>query len=144
MGLQNYGPWQSFEQQRWTVEQHKENRARYASAYCRFNSTGWGEIAFPKCFEFGLTFTERPYVSYACSLDGDQLVDTRFPRSQGGVYKWKQDSRGFYTGAWCYAVVETQSPYIPTTEAEPKYSLEHDYTFNGLAFKALPDYLAEN
>jgi hypothetical protein len=68
------------------------------------------------------------------------LIDTRFPRSWGGVFQWKQNARGFYTGAWCYTVVETASPFIAAQYEEPGYTIQHHFQFAGLGIKDLPEY----
>jgi hypothetical protein len=135
-------PWLGLQQHREYLRRNAENSTRHGYAYAKFDSTGWGEFAFPDCFEFGLTYTEEPYVSYSYSLDGDSLVDTRFPRSMGGVYRWKLNNRGFFVGAWCFVCVDSRSPFIATSEREPNYALRHYFSFAGMAMKDLPDHLA--
>lgn len=129
------------------INQVAENSARQANAWAAFVTTGWGEVAFPDCYEFDLTFAEQPFVAYSCWVQRNALADedeilvpTRFPRCTGGVWGWKQNSRGFYTGAWCYVTVDTQSPFIVTVEADPTYTIQHHFTFDGLGIKDLPDY----
>jgi hypothetical protein len=140
----NNDAWAGLQQNREYLRRNAENATRHGYAYGKFNSTGWGEFAFPDCFEFGLTYTEEPYVAHSYSLDGATLVNTRFPRAFGGVYAWKQNNRGFYVGAWCFAVVDTRSPYIRTTVTkDPGYTLTHYFNFAGMAMKDLPDHLAE-
>lgn len=137
-------PWEDFERHRGYVNQQAENASRHALAMGTFLTTGWGEVVFSDCFDFEMTFTERPTVSYGVSLGGDNdLVATRYPRATGGVYRWKQDVHEFYTGAWCYVTIDTRSPFIATSEAEPGYTLYHDFLFQGNAVKVLPDYLAD-
>jgi len=130
-------PLRGLQQQRAFVTQTRENSTRFAQTFGRFTTTGWGEVAFEDMFDFGLSFIEEPFVAYSSSIDSDALIDTRFPRATGGVYRWKQDKRGFYVGAWCYTTIETKSPNIATTEAEPNYSLVHYYSFSGKAIKDL-------
>ena len=129
------------ERRRQQVQQVNENSARLAQAFAMYDSTGWGEFTVQAVFDFGLTFVEEPVVAYCYALDGDTLVDTRFPRAWGGVYKWKLDSKGFYTGAWVFFVVETRSSFIETSAAEPGYEINHYFTFTGIAYKDLPTYL---
>jgi hypothetical protein len=104
-------------------------------------------VSFPDAYEFDLTFAERPFVSYGYVVirnalpDVDELlIDTRFPRAWGGVAEWKQNSRGFYQGAWCFTVVESQSPFILAEYDEPNYVIQHHFTFMGLGIKDLPEY----
>lgn len=138
------GVWLNLESQRADTRRNNENSTRDANAYARFTTTGWGEIAFEECFEFGLTFIEEPYVACSMSLqDGDKLIEGRFPRASGGVYRWKKNHRGYYVGAWLFVTVETSSPNIYTSELDPGYELDHSFIFAGMAMKDLPDYLAE-
>jgi hypothetical protein len=128
------------------VSQTRENSTRFAQAFGSFDTTGWGEVAFEDCFEFGLTFIEEPFPAYSFSVEleenDDPLVDTRFPRCSGGIWKWKRNKRGFYVGAWCLVTVESQSAFITTAEPEPDYPLRHFFTFSGKAMKDLPSHLA--
>lgn len=142
-------PWLDMEARRSELNRHGENTARWAFAAATYRSDGWGEFAFPDCHDFDLTFGERPYVSYGYSVinntltvDGvdDVLVDTRFPRAWGGICQWKQNSRGFYTGAWAFVVVESASPFIVAEYDEPNYRIQHHFTFMGLGIKDLPEY----
>lgn len=139
--------WLDMEKRRSEVNRHGENSPRLAQAWATFRTTGWGEKAFADCYEFDLTFAERPYVSYGSVVlsstltDVDEvLIDTRFPRCWGGVFQWKQNARGFYTGAWCYTIVETQTPFIVAQYDEPGYTIQHHFQFSGLGIKDLPEY----
>jgi hypothetical protein len=143
MAIGPSNPLQHLDSQRALINQTRENSTRFAESFATLNTTGWGEFAFDACFEFGLTFIQMPHVSYSWSLDGDTLVDTRFPRAGGGVYRWKQDKRGFYVGAWMCLTVDTQSPYIDIgSEPQPNYTMTHYFTFAGKAIKDLPAHLA--
>ncbi len=140
--------WEDIEQRRHYLSRNAENTTRLAVAFTRFSTTGWGETSFEDCAEFGLVFIEMPFVTHSMSLteDSPDLVDTRFPRGSGGVYKWKRNTHGFYTGAYCFVTVATQDPFITvSTEGvnDPGYELEHHFTFHGLAMKYIPDYQAE-
>jgi hypothetical protein len=138
-------PWDSIRQHEADDRRHLENSARIASAYGFFSTTGWGEFAFEDCHIFGLTFIEEPSVAYGYSLDGDSLVDLRFPRAWGMVYRWKQDQRGYYVGAWVAIVVDTLSPatIADVPEDDPGYSLDHSFTFAGIALKDLPTHVLD-
>ena len=139
-------PLQSQDDQRSLIAQTRENSTRFGEAFAFFDTTGWGETAFEECYVFDMTFIQPPFVSYSFSVEleenDDPLVDGRFPRCSGGIYKWKRDKRGFYVGAWCLVTVETQSPFILTTEVEPNYPLRHYFRFCGKAMKDLPAHLA--
>lgn len=146
-------PWIDFERRRGDVNRHGENSPRLAQAWADYTTTGWGEVAFPDCFDFNLTFAERPFVSYSYKvirhqlspdtypeLVDDVLVDTRFPRCHGGVYDWQMNSRGFYIGAWMFVTIQTQDPWITTTYPDPNYVIQHHFTFAAMGIKDLPDY----
>lgn len=135
---------QALEQRRSQLDAIRENSSRLATSRLTFTTHGWGEIKLPDVSYFSGTFIERPGVATGFCIDGDALVPTRFPRVTAGVYKWLQDSSGFYIGAWVFLVVDTQSSFIETTvAADPGYDLIHDFTFTGVATKALPAHLLE-
>jgi hypothetical protein len=135
---------QASELRRGQIDATRENTARLAISQCSFTSHGWGEFKVPEVAYFTSTFIERPSVSCGSSIDGDLLIPTRFPRVTAGVYRWLTDVKGFYTGAWVYFTIDTQSPYIATTViADPGYDLIHDVTFIGVAIKALPAHLLD-
>ena len=151
------------ERRRADLTRHGENSARYASSFVSYKTTGWGEFLSEDAQYFTTTFTKRPSVSHSLSIDGDVLVEGRYPRVTAGVHKWLQDERGHYTGAWLFFVIETmgmqaQRTYVlPTSESErvglvsvpvpipadPNYEIIHDFTFTGVAMKAIPAYLLE-
>jgi len=144
-------PWLEMERRRSEVNRHGENSPRLAQAWATFRTEGWGEKAFEDCFDFNLTFAERPYIQYgnvvisnglAASVEGadEILIDTRFPRCTGGVFQWRLNSRGFYTGAWCYVTVESASPFIATTFDEPNYVIQHHFQFSAIGIKDMPEY----
>lgn len=140
MGIQRNNlnnPWLDQERHRGWLNQQAENSGRLAQAYATYESTGWGEIAFETCFDFELWFIEPPAVTYGFEMDGDTLVDTRFPRCSGGAYKYRRNRQDFYIGAYVFVTVDTKSPYITTTELEPNYVISHWFTFTGLALKSI-------
>ena len=154
---------QAAEQRRGYLQSVAENNARYASAFVSFKTTGWGEFQSPDAQRFTTTFIKRPSVAHSLSVDGDKLVKGRFPRVTAGVHEWLRDSNGFYIGAWLFFVVETlglqdQKTFVMPTSAtgtvnlvslptpavpDPKYDLIHDFTFTGVAMKALPSNLLD-
>lgn len=135
----------ALEQRRSRLDAIRENSSRPATCRLTFTTTGWGEMKLPNASYFGGSFIDRPAVATGVTIDGDNLVATRFPRVTAGVYKWLRDASGFYVGAWVFIAVDTQSPYIATTvTADPGYELTHDFTFTGVASKALPAHLLED
>lgn len=137
---------QALEQRRQNLDAIRENTARLASAHLTFSTHGWGEFKLPEVAYFSCTFIEMPNVTTGVALDGDLLVPTRYPRVTAGVYRWLQDVKGYYTGAWVFFVVDTRSPYIPvaaTATADPGYDLIHYFHFSGIAAKILPAHLLD-
>ena len=152
------------EQRRSQVQATNENSSRYASCFVSYVTTGWGEFLSPDVRRFTTTFIRRPSVSHGISLDGDALEKGRYPRVTAGVHKWLQDENGFYIGAWLFFVVETmgvqfQPTYVMQTPADggvgtiniklddaghllpdPDYTITHDFTFTGVALKAIPSH----
>lgn len=149
---------QAMEQRRRFQLDTSENSARYASSFVTFNTTGWGEFQSPDCQYFDTTFIRPPSISHSFFVDGDDLIDGRFPRITAGVYRWALNERGFYIGAWLVFVVETmgmqfQKTYVlPTAvdgnvgvvnvkvpaDPDPGYKIVHTFTFTGVAMKSLP------
>jgi hypothetical protein len=155
----------ALERRRADLTRHHENTARYASSYVSYKTTGWGEFLSDEAQYFTTTFTKRPSVAHSLSLDGDALVEGRYPRVTAGVHKWLQNEKGFYTGAWLFFVVETIGmqaqrtfvmpaseservgvvtvPWTTAIPADPNYEIIHDFTFTGVAMKAIPSYILE-
>lgn len=125
---------EALEAHRGRLEQVRENSARQAQSFATLTTHGSGETQHATVVPFDCTFIEEPFVAYGFSLDGDTLVDGFFPTSSGGVWKWQQDRRGFYLGAWVFFVVNGSSTY----------DLQHSFTFSGIAIKDLPDYLMDD
>lgn len=160
----------ALEQRRQQLDAVRENSSRLAYCHLTFTTSGWGEFKVPDAVRFTCTFIERPAISAGLSIDGDALVETRFPRVTAGVYKWVQDVDGFYIGAHVFFVVETMGVQLETSvatddpgslpagatytareksnvdraKADPKYDLVHDLQFSGIGIKALPSYLLDN
>lgn len=141
--MANNDPFLALDRHRRLRQSVEENSTRLAQSYAVYTTTGWGEFKDPTVINFSCTFIEEPMVSHGYSLNGDLLVSTRYPRAFGFVFKWRQDNRDFYTGAWVATVVETQSYYIPTTVLDPAYSIDHTFIFSGIAIKDLPTHLLE-
>ncbi len=116
------------ERDRWEG-QTRENAARQAFSWGTFDSTGFGELPYPEQLDFGVTFIHEPYVSYGFSVEQAAALD-ELPTSAGGVFKWRQDGRGFYVGAHVYVVVDS---FSHTYAVDPR--LVHHFSFTGIAIK---------
>lgn len=134
------------EREAW-VRQVDQNSVRLAIASMVVSTEGWGEKTIRKVIDFGATFIEQPTVShgYALSDDADDdevLVDGRWPRAMGFVRDWQSFDQGgmrFYTGAYVAVIVDTIGPaqLIPDPFDDPGYTIEHSFTFTGLALKGI-------
>ena len=133
------------ERRRAEVERHRQNRARLAQEFHKFQSVGQGFIEFDKVAAFDITMIEEPYVSYGATLDLDALaeqqnldpgVDPAIPLTTGVVTEWDRDDRGFYVGAWVAVRV-----YFPPTDAIPAdmdVEILHWFTFTAIGIKDVP------
>lgn len=135
------------EYHRQELDRHRENRARLAQAYADFTTNGQGSIEFGKRIDFGLTFIERPYVSYGAELDIEALEDLvgkdsednlvpPLPLTMGYVTEWDRDDRDFYIGCWVAARINFPvTPYVDVKVAVP---VVHHFTFAAIAYKDIP------
>jgi len=136
------------EYRRQEADRHRENSARLAQAVAVFVSTGQGTTQYAKRINFGLTFIEKPVITYGSQVDMDDLEDligtdtesdaddTPLPVCTGFVTQWDRDERGFYTGCWIAARV-----YYPDTDyvsGDVMPVIEHHFMFSAVAIKDIP------
>lgn len=133
------------ETRRAEVERHRENRAREAKAFAKFESYAQGPLEFEQPIDFGLTFVDEPFITYGSQLDLDELGETlgvepgdtpTLPLTIGYVTEWDRDERGFYLGAWTAVRV-----WFPTQDAVPtetEVHVYHHFTFAAVAIKDVP------
>ena len=120
------------EARRAALNRNAENKARMAFASGTFFCDGEGLAEFEDAIEFGLAFLERPFVFTGVNFDLDLFdLDDGFtpPHITAYVVDWEVNEQGFYTAAWCAALVEWG--FAPTPEGE----FEIDFTFRGIAMK---------
>lgn len=123
------------------------NSARQCFVTKVYETTYYGEIVFEDVIDFGVTFTERPNISYGVSMSEESTVDFSadpnfstdmevgfFPRCSGGVHRWRKNDRGMYVGAQVYAVVDQ----YPGSSPSIFYALDHHFMFAGIASKIVP------
>jgi hypothetical protein len=121
------------------VQSVQENSGRHAVVYGSFMTTGSGEIVNPDPLVFNVPFVHKPAVSYSYYIDESDLIDTRWPRCWGGVMAWETDSTedvDLYIAATAFVIVETTTfEQLSDNADEIAYSIEHFFTFNGVALK---------
>jgi hypothetical protein len=118
------------EQRRANVERVRENSTRLAYSLSQWTTTGAGETIVPGVFNFTCTFLDAPALTSGVSLDPSSapLALGGVPRVQAGVYSWRRNSQGHYTGAYLYFAVDSGGDYV----------LVHSLVFQGIATKDLP------
>lgn len=135
---------EELERRRGEIERHRENSARLAQVFQRFETTGQGSVEFEERVDFGLTFIEEPYMNYGAQVDIEALQDLlglapevqpSLPLSSGMVTAWDQDDRDFYTGAWVAVTVFFPDILVPPDT--PVY-MSHHFTFTAIAMKDVP------
>lgn len=123
----------AMETRRGHIEQLRQNTSRQATSFNTAISEGSGMMRLADTMEFFCTFIHQPTVSYGYSVLNGGLDDDDMPASTGGVFRWKRDTRGFYVSCNVFVVVTSAKDF----------TLQHDFTFTGIAMKALPDYLLD-
>lgn len=130
------------------------NGARTGRSLHRIASKGAGEVHIVQPIDFRLTFVEQPTFTNGLSLLNGQLVSGAYPIASVGVYKWRRDTRGFYTGAYLWVgVTSAPTDLVPLppgdydaeivavqrSQAEARalnsLSLEHHLCFEGMAIR---------
>lgn len=138
-------PWQSIQAHQARVEQMRTNAARHATSYTAVDSRGSGELLHDECIEFNTTFIHEPMVAHGWALDGDALIEGSYPRVSAGVYRWRRNRRGYYTGCWLFFTVDVPGDLVdPDTGNALGYNINHYFTFAGTAIKDLPDHLLDS
>jgi hypothetical protein len=124
----------SLERRRGLVDQTTENSSRPGRSYAHYivDATGTGSVIEPVVFDFGTSFTTLPIFTFGASVDedGDSELPLVPPMYAAGVYKWRQDASGFYTGAWCWFVVQWLSD-----EPDDDFSLIFSLAWEAIASK---------
>lgn len=125
-------------------QRHRENRARLAHASARFDTSGQGTVEFDECIDFGLTFTERPFIQTGWQIDLDQArdafglgpnEDVKLPQVTGYVTDWDKTDRDHYVGCWVAVSVLFSVEY----PVDAQVKIFHDFTFAAIALKDIPD-----
>lgn len=124
---------QALDARRQYLDAVRENGSRLATCFVTYTSTNWGNVTLPDVLYFTTTFVERPSVAYGSSVDGDTVSTGNYPIATGGVARWHRDGNGFYIGAWLWLVVESAQGNA--------FTVVHDLTFTGVAYKTIPQSL---
>lgn len=137
-------PYGLLETQRALREAVRENSGRPARCQATWTTTGIGEILVPTIFNFDVRFIEEPCFTYGFALadDGIDPVDGHFPRAGAGVYRWEQDAKDHYIGAYLFFTVDTIGPGNAVGN-EPNYKIIHHLSFEAMAIKDVPDHLLD-
>lgn len=139
------------QRQRAFLDATNNNRGRVARVSATWTTIGGGEIRVANAFPFNVVFIEEPsFTSGVVLADGAQLVEGHFPRVHCGVFDWRQDKNGYYTGAYVYFVVDVNYSTAATSAGTggapgkiPNYEIHHHLRWEGTAIKTLPDHLLD-
>lgn len=124
--------------QRAALERNKENRARLAIVSGRFTAQGEGLAEFDDGVDFALAYLDMPYVMTGVHFDLDEAdlaEGTLPPQVTGFVTDWDQNEQGFYTGAYCAAVITWGTDGSSDVVIPDGFELQIDFTFAGMAMK---------
>lgn len=125
--------WRALEGHRSRIAQYDENATRAARIYARYTTNGMGTLAEENVFGFDVAFLDMPIFNYGAALgDGLSLSDALadYPTYACGVYKWRIDGNGYYTGAWCWFATSAGASVDPAT-----FSMDFLLSFSGVASK---------
>lgn len=135
-------PWGSVSGYYEDERRQHENAARLATVLVQVDSESAGEIKHDEVLPFNCAFLEKPGIAWGMEIDSDDLVDGYFPRVTAGVHGWQTNAKGHYLGAYVYFTVDLPEGYDP--DEVPSTSIQHTFTFSGIATKRLPDYLLDD
>jgi len=133
------------------ANRHWQNSARMAQAYAVFRTTGQGTQQYEERLPFGLTFIDKPIVSYASGCDIDDLAellelddsdDCPLPVCAGYVTHWDRDERDFYVGCW--VSVRVNFPSVDMVDPTLMPVVEHHFTFAGVGMKDIPPEVSDD
>jgi len=136
---------EEYDRRRERAAQDAENSARLAQSYAVFITEGTGTSHYEERVPFGLTFIEKPVVSYASMCDVEEIAgffdveveDIDLPHCTGYVVEWDQDERDFYVGCWVAAKVAFTGA-LPGEGADNIVTVEHHFTFSAVGMKDIP------
>lgn len=98
--------WQEQQQFQSTRDMLLAQGARVGKSTHKVFTKGRGDLRIAQPVNFALTFCEEPVFTAGLVLkSGQSLIEHLYPMASVGVYKWKQDSRGMYVGAYIWASV---------------------------------------
>lgn len=126
------------------ARRHAENKGRLAGVYAQFTTTGGGVVEIEDAIDFGLTYIEKPWLSYGHEIDPHDVRDAldldeddpipALPSVTCYVTDWEQDENDCYTGAWIAIAV-----YLPPgIEAAVEVPIMHYVSFHATAIKTMP------
>lgn len=137
------------------LQQAQENATRRATVDTQYKTTGAGQKRQVHAIEFPVKFITEPHLVTGCgTLKNPDPATWHDPVGMAGVYRWKMDKAGYFTGAFIWIRVEISSisgSGIIITDAglgtglTPKNLKTMIYlTFSGTAVKDVdvPDYNA--
>lgn len=127
------------------AQRHKENKGRQAGVYAEFNTTGQGFHEFEERIDFGLIYTQKPWMQSGHQIDVDAMKDileledaddiVYGPLVTAYVTEWDLDDKRNYVGAWVAVAV-----YLPPEgfAVDAEVQITHYFSFTAGAVKKTP------
>jgi hypothetical protein len=104
------------------LQAQSQNTTRRATAEATFEARGVGTRQIKKPIIFSVTFSEEPHFVSGCATvvnaDNSQYFD---PIGHCGIYQWKINDKGQYTGAYLWVSVQViaKTVALPNLSAQP-------------------------
>ena len=130
------------------LARHRENKGRQAGVFASYETTGYGAVEFEDPVEFGLTFIQRPWMSFGCEIEPDHIRDLLeladgdelpcMPQVTGYVTAWDLDDARNYVGAWVAVTVTWPTDTVPAIPIDAQIDVTHFFTFSAIGLKTIP------
>lgn len=123
----------------------RENSARPAIAEHAYLSAGVGQQRVKEPLLFPVVFRTQPHFTFGSAVIKNPLPSLwHDPVGMSGVWAWKRDTRGFFTGAFIwwrvdvYVLDDADASGSQYLHAQASTKVQHFLAFSGIAFKDLP------
>lgn len=126
----------------------RENSSRAAVVEVQQQSHGVGQYRLAKAVIFPVIFRSEPHFTFGSAvMKGPSTKLFHDPRGSSGVWGWKRNKAGQYTGAMCWLRVDCEQRSGGTGQAYTtalrgtdlsRVIVRHFMTFSAIAVKKLP------
>lgn len=128
-----YGELQRQDQDR---RRHEHNAAKHGSQYLTWQTSGVGSLIPEEPVMFDLPFFSEPAVTWGCAYV-KPMHPSHFsvPQVTGMVYRWVNNRRGFFVGA--YLAFRVEIDQIGSAGGIPTPVIVHHFVFSGMSYREL-------